>query len=158
MRVAAGGPLASLPAPGEGWLEVTGEVRQVGVRRLLVLPLAAPVGPSRGRRYRVAVGGDQPRPRVVLSVGNRAALVPPPRLQGRVAVRVQSLSRRASRHMPRDLVARLDAERLDLSVLADHEQQQLAVMLAEAHAGSVRAARLDAAVAAVRARQAREAP
>lgn len=131
-------------------------VRRSGERwLLLLLPFAAPAGRSRGCRYRVALGCAPPRVRVVLSVAGQAAVrVEPAEVGGcdSVPVRVQALRPRRARRVPADLAAALAEDHLSLSALPDHEMHQLLLMIGESTDPPVRAARIRAAVAAVRAR------
>lgn len=146
--------LARLPEAGGDSLSVVGEVMRIGLGNLLVLPVVAPVGRSRGRRYGLAVGDEPPRPRVILSVGGRAAVVPPPHVCAvgeRISVLIAAPRPAHDRPVPNDLAERLRREGLTLAALPSPKRQQVLVMLSEAASPQVRAARLDAAVEAMRA-------
>lgn len=139
----------ALPVDSERWCCTTAAVTQVGGHRLLVLPVAAPVGVSRGRRYLVVIGDDgAPHQRVVLSVAGRAAVVPPddlPTTVTQVTLRLRALPPRRRPRVPADLRDLLAADGLRVNAVPEPERTQLIRMINESATPQVRAARLDAA-------------
>jgi hypothetical protein len=136
-------------------ITVTGRVRTFAGRRLLVLPVRAPLGRSRGHRVRVAIGTRPARVRVALVVTGQLALRPARgEVFGQLPVRVsiRPVPPRRRRSLPADLVEALTAARLDLSELPDHEVDQMLLMIGESATGAVRAARIQAALVALHAR------
>jgi hypothetical protein len=133
------------------WVACQAGVSEVAGRRLLVLPFAAPVGRSRGRRYEVRLGDGPVRARVVLNVGGRAALVPPPEVDlsaTDIDVQVRALRPQRRRSVPADLRQALSEHGLSLAAVPEAEQVQLLLMIGESATPEVRAARLRAAVQA----------
>lgn len=144
--------LNQLPTdPGQS-ITVMGQVQQVAGRTLLVLPIAAPVGRSRGHRIRVAIGDRPASTRLALVVAGQLALRldKPEEATLGVPVTVRTVPRRHLRRIPRDLAAALAEEELDLCDLPGHEADQLLLLVKESASPGVRAARITAAVAAVK--------
>lgn len=148
------GELDQVPSPGE-WLHVTARCVKRGGRSLLVLPVAAPIGRSRGQLYRISIGGSLPRPRVLFSLGGRAALALPEELgflADEIDVRLQPVSHSHPEQLPAELGERLRDLGLDAAALPEHELHQLVLMIRESSSKEVRDARIAAAVAAIKAR------
>lgn len=150
--------LQTLPTDPHQRVRVVGRVRQVAGRTLLMLPLRAPFGSSRGQRLRVAIGDAPTTVRVALVVAGQLALPldqPAAAANGCVPVTIQPLPRRRTRGIPHDLASALAAAGLDLADLPVHEIDQLLLLIGESASSEVRAARVAAAVAAIEARRAR---
>lgn len=143
--------LPELPT-GAATMAVTGLARVVGGRTLVVLPFAAPVGPSRGRRFRVDTDNGAPVTRVVLRLGGRAALRPPDHAalgEGElVPMRLRALPARSRQRVPADLDKALAEAGLGLDGLDESTLRHLLSMVNEAHDPDIRATRIAAAVTA----------
>lgn len=146
--------LAPLRFGADGWCCGTASVTSIAGRRLLILPFAAPVGASRGKRFTVVVGAEGvARQRTVLSVRGRAALALPDDLDlsvTEVTVRLRPLRRMRQRRVPSDLTALLREGGLSFDAVPEPERTQLIHMINESTTPAVRAARIEAAVQVVR--------
>jgi len=143
-----------LPTDGNAPLTVTGHARSVRGRLLVVLPYAAPIGPSRGRFFRIETDHGKAVSLVVFSLAGQAALRPPdstPLANGQpVTLRLRALPPRRSRRVPGDLERALTAAGLTLEQLDGPAAQHLLLMVTEARAPAIRAQRVRAAVEAAR--------
>jgi hypothetical protein len=143
----AASPVEMHPA-SDGWCRAVAAVRDIGGRPLLILPFAAPIGSSRGRRFLVGIGDGPPRRQVVLSVGGHAALVPPvnlPAAATTIDVQLRPLPARRRPRIPADLRELLAACGLVVEEVPEAELTQLVHMVNESATPGVRAARLEAA-------------
>lgn len=142
----------SLPELPATTVTVTGRVRTVARRTLIVLPFAAPTGPGRGRRFRIETGTTTPFFRVVLSVGGRAAMRPPDQVAlwegDSLTMRIRVCSARRTRRVPADLDRALAAAETGLDGLDESTVRHLLSMVTEARDPQIRATRITAAVAA----------
>lgn len=152
--------LPELPADATT-VAVTGLARVIHGRILVMLPFAAPLGPNRGRRFRVETDDSPPVTRVVLCLGGRAALRPPgqaPLSEGEpMPMRLRALPQRGSQRVPADLDQALAKAGLGLDGLAESTLRHLLSMVSEAHDPEIRATRIAAAVTATAAAQAAQA-
>jgi hypothetical protein len=127
-------------------------VCRVGGRMMLALPYQAGFGPSRGRRYRITIGGRRTSSQLVMVVGGQA-MIPftsdRPAEGDVVGVTLRVLAQRPSLGVPEDFVAALAAQGLGLDAIASHELNQLVTMIKEADDPGIRGARIENAVAAV---------
>jgi hypothetical protein len=125
---------------------------QVGDRMMLALPYRAGFGPSRGRRYRITIGGVRASSQLVMVVGGQA-MIPFPDdsiAEGDVVdVTLQVLAQRPTLRVPQDFMTALTAAGLSVDVIAAHELNQLVTMIKEADDPGVRSDRIENAVAAV---------
>lgn len=147
--------LTCLPLDPDRSVTVTARIQRVHGRSMLVLPVRAPVGSSRGHRVRAAVGGRPACSRVALVIGGQLTLRPQPDddINGStVPITVSQARSRRSRRIPADLAAALASANADVSELAAHDLEQMTLMVGESATPAVRRARIDAAVAAVLAR------
>lgn len=147
--------LIFLPSEPDQSVTITAQVRQVQGRPMLVLPMRAPVGASRGQRVRAAIGNRPARTRVALVIGGQLALRPQPDddLSGStVPVTVSRARSRRTRRLPADLATALASACADINGMAAHDIDQMVLMVGESATPAVRRARIDAAVAAVLAR------
>ncbi|MBM2620554.1 hypothetical protein JIG36_34140 [Actinoplanes sp. LDG1-06] len=130
--------------PGQA-ITTEGRVADVRGRAVLLLPFTAPVGRSRGVRYRTELDGGPPQTRVVISSDGRAILLD--RAVASVAsgtvlsVRLKPLAARGDLHLPRDLVEEAHDAALDLTGVPDHELALIITMLREASTPQIRQAR-----------------
>ena len=125
---------------------------RVGDRMMLALPYQAGFGPSRGRRYRITVGGARTSSQLVMVVGGQAMIPFTGESVGEgdvIDVTLRVLAQRPPLRLPRDLMTALAAEGLGVEVVAAHELNQLVTMIKEAADPGVRSARIENAVAAV---------
>lgn len=137
------------------WVEVLGKFARIGSQTLLMLPFAASIGRSRGRRYRVIIGRERPTTRILLNVGGQAALIMPADLEDRNEcreVRIKAVHQKVERPLPGDFAVELARHGADIDALPPHERQQMLLMIAESTSKEVRALRIQAAVAAVAAK------
>lgn len=144
--------LPELPSDIHTTTTVTGYVQTVNDRQLVVLPYAAPVSVSRGRRYRVTIDESLAVTRIVLSVRGQAVLRPPvliPAKDGQAtSVRLRALPARRPRRTPDDLRRALEDAGTTLNQLDEPAAQHLLLMITEAHDPAIRARRVQAAVEA----------
>lgn len=139
-------PLPALSTDSTVWTETVAAVETVAGRRLLVLPYAAPIGSSRGRRFLVRLDGE-PRAtlRIVMSLRGAATLGAPDDLSDScrsVGVAIRALPHSRSRRLPRDLADRIAELGLTVDEAPEAELQQLVVMVNESATQEVRQARL----------------
>ena len=148
-------PLPDLTTDTSVTTETIGRLRLVSGRLLVVLPYGAPVGKSRGRRYRADFDSGDVVSRVVLSVTGCAALRPPDSLQlsedESVRLRLRALPTRRAHQVPEDLERHLAAADASLDDVDEADIQHLLLMVAEAKDPAIRAERIRAAVDAARA-------
>ncbi|MEU4378490.1 hypothetical protein [Micromonospora echinofusca] len=139
--------------PGQA-IVTEGRVSDVRGRLVLVLPFSAPVGRSRGVRYRTELDGRPPQTRVVISSDGRAILldrvVASIALDTVVPVRLSPLAARGDLHLPRDLVEEAHDAALDLGGVPDHELALIITMLREASTPQIRQARKRHVLASLR--------
>ena len=125
---------------------------KIGDRLMLALPYRAGFGPSRGRRYRIAVRGLATGSTLVIVVGEQA-MIPCPDASitegDTVEVTLRVLAQRPTLRVPQDFIAALTAQGLTVDIVADHELNQLVTMIKEATDPAVRSDRIENAVAAV---------
>jgi hypothetical protein len=143
----------SLPElPTDTTVISTGHARTVAGQTLIVLPYAAPIGPSRGRRFHVETDDTAPVFRVVFSLGGHAAMRPPGPLPLRagesVTLRLRASTARSRQRIPADLTRALAAVGLGLDGFDEAAVRHLLSMVTEARDPHIRAARVTAAVAA----------
>jgi hypothetical protein len=150
------GSLPVLPHEVGETVDCSAVARRVGRRMMLALPFRAGFGPSRGRRYRVAVNGVRTGSHLVMVVDGQA-MVPVPAgslTEGDVVeVTLRVLAQRPTPRVPADFASALTAAGLGVDlgvdVIADHELNQLVTMVREADDPAVRRGRIENAVAAV---------
>ncbi len=151
---AAVAQLAPLRYDSDGWCVATATVAEIAGRRLLLIPFAAPVGSSRGRRFVVRLGGESvSHQRTVLSVKGQAAIVLPidlPADTPEVEISLRPVRDARPPSVPTDFAAALAAEDLELTALPEPVRVQLLHMINESATADVRIDRVAAAVAAVR--------
>lgn len=133
--------------------EVAASARLTSVRgqRMLLLPFTAPIGRSRGRRFRISLDGRRARTAVVLAVGGQAAVKAPAELGSHdrtVPVRITALAPRRRRRVPADLEQALARAGASLENLTEAQVEQLLLMVTESSSGQIRAQRVTAAVQA----------
>lgn len=143
----------SLPElPTDTDITVTGWVRNLNGRPIVILPYAAPTGPRRGRRFRVRGQYTAAVSRVVFSVGGQAALTAPtdaPMRAGElVTLRLHALPVRPKQRVPDDLRKALIQSGLDLNEFDESTVRHVLSMVAEAREPSIRSSRITAAVSA----------
>src|SRR2546430_17080908 len=68
------GPLPKLVETHGERCHTRAQVVEIGGRQMMRLPYAAPIGPSRGKRYRVAVDGGRFSVRMVMNVAGQAVV------------------------------------------------------------------------------------
>lgn len=148
-----GATLPLLDPPAGEWWDVDAEVRSIASETFLVLPYHAPVGASRGRKFRIALDGGRPRRVVVFSVRGRAAVRAP---QGHglkqgehVRLRVGGTERSRRNDLPPDLAAAMEEAGASATGFPANELTQLLLMINESSAPEVRSARVAAAVSAI---------
>jgi len=148
-------PLPSLSSDPDSWSATRGVVVEIADHRILLLPFAAPTGPSRGRRYELLWGDGRRTHAVVLSLDGRAAVAPPAGLAcgsgDGVEVRLRPLRERRAHLEPADVRDRLAADGLSPAAVPTGEWAHMLAMVRESSTPAVRAARIDAAVSVVRA-------
>lgn len=143
-----------MPAVAGDEVSVIATVVTIHGRPMLLFPLAAPVGRSRGRRYRVRVGDTPATVRVVFPIGAQAAVRVPKSLHVNdemVTVTVAALPRAAAPEMPADLAAAMHESGTSLGHLTAAQRDQILLMVDEATTTAIRGQRIAAAVAAARA-------
>lgn len=144
--------LPELPTDPSTTFTTTGHARTVQGRTMVILPYAAPVGPSRGRRYRIETAYGPAFSRVILSIGGQAAMRPPDQIPlhdgEQLAISVRALPERPTQRIPADLRRALTTAELRLDGLDESAVRHLLSMVAEAHDPEIRAARVTAAVQA----------
>ncbi len=141
-----------MPTYGDPPARVAVPVVLISGQRLLLLPMRAPVGPFRGRRYRVTDHNGHAHVRLVLVVSGRAALRAPaglPAAARSVTVTIEALRPTRRRGLPCDLSTALASAGADLDQLTEAARDQLLQMVGESSTIEIRAARIQAAVDAV---------
>lgn len=143
-------PLAPFPSNTTDWTNTHATLVTVAGQRLLLLPFAAPVGSSRGRKFLVRFDGEShPRQRVVLAVAGAAAMPAPlnlPESHSSLPLAIRALPQQRDRRLPKDLLEAIEQQALSLDHAPDAELLQLIVMLNESASADVRQQRLQAAV------------
>lgn len=133
-------------------ITMTGHARVVHGHTLIVVPYAAPTGPSRGRRFRVETDHAPPVFRVVLSLGGHAAMRPPDQIPlddgEAVTLRLCALPAPPRQRIPADLSRALAEAGRGLDGLDESAVRHLLSMVTEARDPGIRAIRVTVAVAA----------
>jgi hypothetical protein len=138
------------PPVGDWWHAQARQVRR-GPSNLLLLPFAAPVGKSRGRRFRIKIGDAKPRTRVVVALAGQAAVILPEveAREGVVDVAIAQISTHRLTNLPSDAREALEANGVQPDDLSPHELTQLIVMVTESATPEIRTSRIQAAVEAL---------
>lgn len=143
-------PLPALPTDTTTWTNAEASVETVAGQRLLILPFAAPIGSSRGRRFLVRLDDEaSATQRIVMSLRRAATLSAPDGLPSKcrtVGVAIRALPQTRSRRLPQDLADRIAELGLTVEEAPEVELQQLVVMVNESATQEVRRARLAAAL------------